>query len=219
MKIVTAQRGATLVVTLVILVVITVIGLTALRGSSLNLAIATNSQIRTLLREAVDVGAITFEQKVLEDTAAAVELNGVLDEPMDMVGSEFTYCFNNGSFAQCSGTTPVYLTGRNVTQVQVGVLVPTDGVQSAKPDIQGVDADEVLVYKVRAVSTAVMPGVGNATASEIAACLSKRDDDLAAADPSAVTTTTECLNEEGAMYSTTVQEYCYSSYCDAVTQG
>ena len=58
------QRGATLVTVMIIMVMITLLGLTAMRMGMSSLTLATNSQVSNLLFQASDVGMVEFANTV-----------------------------------------------------------------------------------------------------------------------------------------------------------
>ena len=62
MMIIKSQKGATLIVVLVILVLITILGSYAMKQGLVNLKIATNSQIQKLLMQSSDVALNHLEK-------------------------------------------------------------------------------------------------------------------------------------------------------------
>lgn len=211
------QQGATLIVTLIILTVITIIGISAIRGSSLNLSIATNSQVRVLLFEAADAGLVSIEQAVASDPAAAQKASGIMGAALSAPGIEKKRCMSRGSVnllkdGACDlDSATDFTSGRQVNVVQTAVLSPQDeSGESKKAIVLGQDGDALPSYLVEVYSTSVMPNLGDATPAAIEGCLANKSDD--SKNPADVTIT-ECLSSEGAVYATTVQEYCYGFFC------
>lgn len=88
------QTGATLITVLILLVLITVIGLYAMRNSIFNLKLATNAQVQTLLMQTSDVAL-----DHLEKNFNANEANNLAGTPVGQVlldgnqGKELQFCF------------------------------------------------------------------------------------------------------------------------------
>ncbi len=88
------QTGATLITVLILLVLITIIGLYAIRNSIFNLKIATNAQVQTLLMQTSDVALDHLEKNF--NVNEAVNLAGT---PVGQVlldgnqGKELQFCF------------------------------------------------------------------------------------------------------------------------------
>lgn len=88
------QIGATLITVLILLVIITIIGLYAIRHSIFNLKIATNAQVQTLLMQTSDVAL-----DHLEKNFNANELENLAGTPVGQVlldgnqGKELQLCF------------------------------------------------------------------------------------------------------------------------------
>lgn len=60
------QTGATLITVLILLVLITIIGLYAIRNSIFSLKIATNAQVQTLLMQTSDVALDHLEKTLIQ---------------------------------------------------------------------------------------------------------------------------------------------------------
>lgn len=88
------QTGATLITVLILLVLITIIGVYAIKNSILNLKIATNAQVQTLLMQTSDVALAHLEKNF--NTNEATNLAGT---PVGQVlldgnqGKELQFCF------------------------------------------------------------------------------------------------------------------------------
>ena len=94
MMIIKSQKGATLIVVLVILVLITILGSYAMKQGLVNLKIATNSQIQKLLMQSSDVAL-----NHLEKDFALKESANIAGTPVGQVilpgneGLELQFCF------------------------------------------------------------------------------------------------------------------------------
>ncbi|WP_432209005.1 pilus assembly PilX family protein, partial [Acinetobacter variabilis] len=69
MKALSIQRGATLIVVLVMLILLTLVGTWAIRGSLTSLNIATNTQAQALLQQASDAIFFSLENQTSDDFA------------------------------------------------------------------------------------------------------------------------------------------------------
>lgn len=89
-----SQKGATLIVVLILLVLMTIIGLYAIRNSIFNLKLATNAQVQTLLMQTSDVALDHLEKNF--NSNEALNLAGT---PVGQVlldgnqGKELQFCF------------------------------------------------------------------------------------------------------------------------------
>ena len=94
MKLIKPQQGATLIVILVILLLVTILGTYAMRQGLINLRIATNSQIQKLLMQSSDVAL-----NKLEANFNANEATNLAGTPVGQVllpgneGLELQFCF------------------------------------------------------------------------------------------------------------------------------
>ena len=88
------ERGATLVVVLMLLLIISTVGIYAIRHSVLNLRLATNAQVQTLLMQTSDVALSHFERNFSMN-----EAQSLIDTPVGQVllegneGKELQFCF------------------------------------------------------------------------------------------------------------------------------
>lgn len=204
------QRGAAILVVMLILLVITVLGITAVRMGLTSLTIATNSQVSALLFQSADTGVVSFEQRVTADPAAAALPDGIIGPSLNAPGVEVPYCITKADRLRAGGcvvgTDSDYTSTRDAVMNQIAVEVPAaaDG-SPMKGVVLGTDLDRAGIsnYRVNVYSTAVLPVFGSADNTEINGCLVKPNDDPA--DP----TVTDCLSDEGAVFTTTVQEYNY----------
>lgn len=210
-----AQQGVTLVVTLIILVVITIVGVAALRGSSLSLAIATNSQIRATTFQAAQEGLRLIERTTNADIKKAMSADGLILPAINNPGTEQRHCLSRSSAAGLrAGTCQVatgtdYLTMREATLVQAVIVAPQGAGGKAKTLlVEGEEAGEgIPPTQVNLQATAVMPALGSASAKDIQDCLALPVDPPAGGGPSM----SACLAAEGATYSAVVGEYCYGA--------
>ena len=149
------QTGATLIVVLILLLVITVIGTMAIRGSLTTLNIATNSQAQQLLVQNSDAAIFNVEDPdLIERNTAYDGLFGLVKSDANK-GKELVFCykgtatefyeFSRASFMQwVSGTAPnnselgidgyckmdssnnFFTSGRKAVMTQVSIKVNTD---------------------------------------------------------------------------------------------
>ena len=149
------QTGATLIVVLILLLVITVIGTMAIRGSLTTLNIATNSQAQQLLVQNSDAAIFNVENpSLIERNTAYDGLFGLVKTDVNK-GKELVFCykgtatdfynFSRASFMQwVSGTAPnnselgidgyckmdssnnFFTSGRKAVMTQVSIKVNTD---------------------------------------------------------------------------------------------
>lgn len=212
------QRGATLVVTLVILVVITIVGVAALRGSSLNLAIATNSQIRAATFQAAQEGIRLIERTTNQNMGQAMSANGIIMSAVNAPGSVQLHCLSRGSATGLrAGTCDIesatdYLTNRQATIVQASIVVPKgDNGQAKTYQMEGEGMGEqgsIKPWQVNMYSTAIMPALGAASSPDIKTCLAVSPDSGVGAP-----NMTQCLSNAGATFTTAAAEYCYGIGC------
>lgn len=209
------QRGAAILVVLLILLVITVLGITAVRMGLTSLTIATNSQVSALLFQSADTGVVSFEQRVTANPAAAALPDGVIGPSLNAPGVETPYCFTKGDRLRAGGCVVGadgdFTSTRNAVLNQVAVEVPAaaDG-SPMRGVVLGTDLDRAGInsYRVNVYSTAVLPVFGAANEAELNECLSNRPNDDSE-DPAGIDTVTDCLTDEGAVFTTMAQEYNY----------
>lgn len=205
------QRGVALIVTLVILVAVTLIGLTALRAGLLHVAIATNSQVDTILFRAADASRQSLEDIVDADKNKAMGVSGIIG--MVSEGSEKVSCLTSSGFllatptanniCNFNGAGAKFMTGRNLVAAQTTLTMTSQRVAPDGSDVESTGGAGNLKYV--SYSTAVMPSFGSASMSTAQGCMSNKSDE--SANPSGIVTISECLSAAGASYSTTVQEY------------
>jgi len=207
------QRGATIIIVLMILVVITVLGIAAIRMGLTSLSIATNSQINGLLFQSSDNGLISFEQRVLANPAAAALPDGAIGPALNTPGIDIPFCVTKADRMRAgncaAGTAADFASARDAVVNQVAVFVPmgADG-SPLKLIVLGTDMDRagISTYRVTVHSTSVLPVFGSATDADINGCFALPSDDI---DNPAIVTVTDCLATEGAVFNTMMQEYDY----------
>lgn len=151
----TNQQGATLIVVLILLLVITVLGTLAIRSSLTSLNIATNSQAQQLLIQNSDAAIFNVENPALIERNTAYDgLFGLVKTDVNK-GKELVFCYkgsaaifydiSRASFMQwVSGTSPnnselgingyckldssnnFFTSGRKAVMTQVSIKVNTD---------------------------------------------------------------------------------------------
>lgn len=201
------QKGAAILVVMLVLLVITLLGVAAVRMGLTSLSIATNSQVNALLFQAADSGLVTFEQKVVEDPAAAALPTGVIGPSLNTPGVEQMYCVTKANRLKAGVCTSSDFTSARaalVNQIAIEVPAAADG-SPMRAVVLGTDLDRAGIsnYVVHVHSTSVLPVFGAASGGEVDDCLKKPND--SEADP----TVTDCLTDEGAVFNTLVQEYSY----------
>lgn len=211
------ERGVALIVTLVILVIVTFMGLIAMRAGLLQVAMATNSQVSVVLFQNADAGTGSVENVINSDMTFANGPTGPITLIKDNPGEAVVGCFTQGGLElatsvdaprSCDLTQGAeFVSGREVTAVQVAVMSPVDASGKAQVVLNYGTDDSILPggggALVAVYSTAVMPNYGSATKTEITACLAKPQEGATG------TTATECLTSKNASFETVVQEFVY----------
>ena len=204
--------------TLVILVVVTALGLMALRAGMLNVAVSTNSQVSTLLLQSADAGVTNIQDKINGDTAAAQRTTGLIGMVTNTPGVERVGCVIKSGVrmptlaanSRCASSD--YLSSRDAVTVQFAMVSPASAAGGAQMMVSyGSDAEAGLGGSplVRIYSTSVIPNFGGASSSAIQSCLAANSDD--ATDPSSDVLINACLNNEKASATTVVQEFSFGS--------
>lgn len=211
-----AQRGVALIVTLFILVVVTLMGLVAMRAGLLQVAMSTNSQVRVLLFQSADAGTANVETSISSDMTYANGPTGPITLIKDNPGNEVVGCLTKTGLdlavdvaaprnCDISSMSTEAVSGRDAVVVQVAVRAPVDASGQARTAVLDGTDDDVLPGDrtlVAVYSTAVMPGFGSASTSEVQTCLGKPQDGVAE-------TVTDCLTTKNAAFETVVQEFVY----------
>jgi Tfp pilus assembly protein PilX len=213
------QQGMALLVTMVILVVVTTMGLIAMRSGMLHLAIGTNAQVSMLNFQEADSGIVSVEKAVGTGSTAqnAILPNGVLGMAP---GFERIACMKQGALS--APTTPTGMvrcnvstmntdasSGRGSMAVQVSMINPTNAVgEGQSGEVYGSDIDATPTagtLLIRTYSTSVIPNFGGATTTTVQSCLNKTQEATSGG------TITSCLSDSGAAFTTLVQEFAYGN--------
>lgn len=211
------QQGAALISVLIILVVITLLGIAAMRMSISSLSLATNSQVSQLLFQSADFGTIKMVNIIADNPTQALNTSGMLG---DTSGAEMTFCLYpnvaatySSSFKSgvCDLNGNDYVSNRNLTATVVTVsrsdVKAFDTNNDASNLVQEGSGDAPLKEEILKVhSTAVMPSFGSASVDDIKGCLTKLSDDEKDSATNQYTKT-DCLTDKGAVFTTHVSEY------------
>lgn len=219
------QQGVALIVTLFMLVIVTFMGLVAMRAGLLQVAMATNSQVSVLLFQNADAGTGSVENKINSDMTYANGPTGPITLIKDNPGKAVIGCFTkaglvlatsvaSGSARKCDlATAGDYVSGREVAAVQVAVMAPVDASGKAQVVMNYGTDDSILPggggALVAVYSTSVMPNYGSATKSDIQGCLGQPMEAPVPQTTPATLSMTDCLVSKNASYETVVQEFVY----------
>lgn len=214
------EKGAALIAVLVILVIITLLGITAMRMGVSSLTLATNSQVSQLLFQSADFGTNTFINQVVVDPNTALGTGGVAG---DASGKEMTYCVTPVAGADYGSTLTTgacdlsqassFISDRKVVatvvtaqRIDVATYGTNKGINSLSQ--YGSGNAPLSEQNLKVYSTAVVPSFGSASISDINDCLSTNvPSDDEGADNSNAVTKTDCLTDVGAVFTTHVSEY------------
>lgn len=212
----------TLIVVLLVLIVMTLLGISAMRMGLSSLSVATNSQVGNLLYESADAGLFHLERSAMLNVDAALQPGGVL-----ATNSEDVFCLKPKSGAvslvagRCdSSASGDFMSSRNAALTQVHVINrgSTDEFSQNATMILGSDSSirQSQKIEVTVASTSVLPGFGSATTGTINGCLANTGDDTVRTgtagstyevSDAAVTTVSECLSANGGVYSTLLEDF------------
>lgn len=212
-----SQRGVALIVTLFILVIITFMGLVAMRSGLMQVAMATNSQVGVVLFQNADAGTGSVENLINSDMTYANGPTGPITLIKDNPGVPVVGCFTKGGLTLATSVTdPVlcdldsaddFVSGREVAAVQVAVMTPVDASGKAQVVLNYGTDDSILPggggALVAVYSTSVMPNFGSATKAQIEDCLELPPEGAPGS------TASDCLADANASYETVVQEFVY----------
>ncbi|MDF2446182.1 MAG: pilus assembly protein PilX [Moraxellaceae bacterium] len=215
-----SQRGVALIVTLFILLVVTFMGLVAMRTGLMQVAMATNSQVSVVLFQNADAGTGTVENVINSSSMAyANGPTGPITLIKDNPGAEVVGCLTKDGLVLATSVAAAdkkkcdldnnaqYVSGRNVVAVQVAVRTPVDASGKSQSVINYGTDESVLPggggALVAVYSTSVMPAFGSATTSVIEGCLNLPHEGTAG------NTVTDCLTTNNASFQTVVQEFVY----------
>lgn len=129
MKALSIQRGATLIVVLVMLILLTLVGTWAIKGSLTSLNIATNTQAQALLQQASDAIFFSLENQTSNDlTLANMRIgDGMLAYVLrpENKGKELVFCIRGGDANSLEGSrnaSVVYWEGDQIKNTQLGTI-------------------------------------------------------------------------------------------------
>ena len=127
MKTLNMQRGATLIVVLIILILLTLVGTWAIRGSLTSLNIATNAQAQALLQQSSDAVFFSLENQTSDDlTLAKMQIgDGMLAYVLrpENKGKELVFCMRGGDANTLEGSrnaSVVYWEGTAISNTSLG---------------------------------------------------------------------------------------------------
>lgn len=209
-----AQQGVALIVTLMILVIITMVGLVAMRSGLLQVAMSTNSQVDALLFQAADAGVGAVETDINANPIASNASTGVLGLAKDNPGTEIPLCLNKlglqkgttSTGSKCAQTD--FMSGRGAVRVQMAIRALTNAsgglsqLAQAGTEAGLLPGDGLVQYQL--FSTSVMPAFGSATDADVNTCLTTKPQ----YNPSGVNVT-DCLATANASFQTVVQEFAF----------
>ena len=192
------QKGATLIIVLVILLMITILGTIAVKSGILGLKIATNSQVNALLLENSDAALFNVENPA--EVEAQLASNGMFAyfDSADNAGDELVFCYRadksrffdlydasvispNGSTTK-NGITGYchadrFATGRSAVVSQVYLTRVTTGSNPLSNLALGSSAGQgnipVISNSIGATVISVLPSFSVASSDEIEKCFKK----------------------------------------------
>lgn len=122
-----SQRGATLIVVLVMLILLTLVGTWAIRGSLTSLNIVTNAQAQALLQQSSDAIFFSLENQTSDDLMLAkMQIgDGMLAYVMrpENKGRELVFCIRGGDANTLEGSrnaSVVYWNGGTINNTSLG---------------------------------------------------------------------------------------------------
>lgn len=167
----TNERGATLIVVLLFLILIMLAGVMAVRQSTTDLKTATADQVNTLLLQAADGANIKIEQTVnvpvsSPSYSAVTDNNGIFGYFLNssFANNELIYCYNprqvqwnTASTYIINGTTPQnstghcvptnsssYISGRNTVLTQVSIIyIPQSSTASSGGFTKAIEGTDI----------------------------------------------------------------------------
>lgn len=233
-----AQRGATLIVVLMILLMITIIGTLAIRQSISSLKLVSNHQIQTLLAQNADAALMYFQDPNAQQNLASA--NGVVGffKNENNQDAELVFCFsgadsfalskagyrlnsqsfniNSSGAGACNETSAKISSGRKQVVTQVYIkrqLTPTQPFADLSRGTEATGAKTENNIRLRVYVVSVMQGLLTADA------LFKADNDpnkgclTKSIDNNGVNDVANCLkqNTEKPIYNIQVAEYRFLS--------
>ena len=126
------QAGATLITVLILLVLITIIGLYAIRNSIFNLKIATNAQVQTLLMQTSDVALDHLEKNFNSNEATNLAGTPVGQVLLDgNRGKELQFCFKPTEIEGTSAKNNIFFNLGDFRIIERSAISKPTGVSAA----------------------------------------------------------------------------------------
>lgn len=222
------QKGATLVVVLIILVLITFLGTIAVRSGILGLKISTNSQVRSLLLE--NSNSALFNVEDPKQIARQLAQDGMFSyfNSVDNSDDELVFCYkssstsffnlNDASAIQLDGSTTKngisgfckvgqFSTGRAATQAQVyikknkGSSTPLSGLPIGTS--VGQSNTPVVSQNISVTVISILPSFAGVTDNQVEGCFKK----TSIKKDASTQTVSECFDGLGIPYNTQYADY------------
>ncbi len=241
------QRGSALISVMIILLLITVLGVIAVRQGSTNLNLAMNASVQSLLVQSSDVGFDKLENSDIAVSATGAGPLGYLRLEGN-AGKEYIFCyrptvstpriyninkdtillpsggFEGGVSGFCDiNKTTDYSSGRRVVVSQMGLVRPQEAVVAEPFQFyeKGTDSETVKrpdQQRYRAYVTSITPTLARgASQADINACFENPNDDATVAAGVATKSTSDCLFDLGVPSNTQVQDYVLGGLVEANT--
>ncbi|XID74595.1 PilX N-terminal domain-containing pilus assembly protein [Alkanindiges sp. WGS2144] len=124
-----SQSGATLIVVLILLVIVTIVGTLAIRQSVTSLAIATNSQAQSLLMQTADSVFFSIESdnsvnSNLQQSISALGMFGIV-KPNSYINKELVFCYRpkdrSNMFDIRDASTVYWSSSTSITNNELGI--------------------------------------------------------------------------------------------------
>ncbi|ESK38317.1 hypothetical protein P256_01850 [Acinetobacter nectaris CIP 110549] len=228
------QRGATLIVVLIVLLLITIIGVYAVRQSLTGLNIATSSQAQQALFQSSDVPLYKFSNGGIANSITSSR--SLLGYAKQNSGSEVVFCYRSGQ--QAGTALPTVPTPNNTSLIVGGVAQTTNGfcdannlssrsqltqvtivarpianvAQPFSTYIKGTDTASIgdgqsalEAVQFRVYVTSVLPALSTASAASINVCLQQPSN-------SGATTQASCLSGLSIPFNTQIEDF-QQTYC------
>ncbi|MCF8999577.1 pilus assembly PilX family protein [Acinetobacter nectaris] len=223
------QQGATLIIVLCIVLLVTIIAAVAIRQSFISLNIATNAQAQKLMMQSSDAALLRFEQLHTQDNSVAV--NSLFSTVKKNIGGEVVWCYSDlqrdffifnkysvirwtpgdaqpsvvtGKSGFCKSDS--FSTGRSVVVTQVSATISSTN--SSVVINNSSNDNSVPPVKIRVYTTSFIPTLSTAKPEDINDCLSKNMSAIPTSIPVNQTqTVSQCLTALNVPNYTAVAEY------------
>lgn len=211
----TQQKGVTLITVMVILIVVTLLGVSAMRMSLAGLTMSTNSQVANLLFQSGTAGFTQLVDEINRTTGKATLAGGILADAVVNEDKEFSYCVTPKTAAAglltkgtCDANNDnMYMSGRNAVLTQVSFKVVKSNEMAIGTDVDL--ARQVVPLKIMIYSTAVLPSFGSASKTTINDCFTKVNDDKNDTPTSDTISVADCMTDNGAVSNSQIDEANY----------